>query len=61
MPLLFYVYILDRFLVIGAQRDAWGPGFAGSTVGTSVLIELARSISEMVKNGKFQAVADAGL
>lgn len=49
--------ILDRFLVIGAQRDAWGPGFAASTVGTSVLLELARSISEMVENGKFQVAA----
>lgn len=41
--------IVDRFLVIGAQRDAWGPGFATATVGTGVLLELARSISEMVK------------
>ena len=39
-------------MVIGAQRDAWGPGFAASTVGTSALVELARSISDMVKNGK---------
>ncbi|MEQ2175050.1 hypothetical protein GOODEAATRI_014251 [Goodea atripinnis] len=37
----------DRYVVIGAQRDAWGPGFASSTVGTSVLVELARSISDM--------------
>ncbi|XP_029686613.1 transferrin receptor 1a isoform X1 [Takifugu rubripes] len=41
----------DRYLVIGAQRDAWGPGFATATVGTSVLLELARSISEMTKEG----------
>ncbi|XP_045908240.1 transferrin receptor protein 1-like [Micropterus dolomieu] len=40
----------DRYVIIGAQRDAWGPGFAASTVGTSILVELARSISEMVKN-----------
>ncbi|XP_074545279.1 transferrin receptor protein 1-like [Halichoeres trimaculatus] len=44
----------DRYVVIGAQRDAWGPGFAVSTVGTSVLMELARSISEMVKNDGFK-------
>ncbi|KAK1879251.1 Transferrin receptor protein 1 [Dissostichus eleginoides] len=44
----------DRYVVIGAQRDAWGPGFAASTVGTSVLVELARSISDMVKNGGFK-------
>ncbi|XP_072297218.1 transferrin receptor protein 1-like [Eucyclogobius newberryi] len=43
----------DRYVVIGAQRDAWGPGFAKATVGTSVLLEMARSISEM-KNGGFK-------
>lgn len=41
----------DRYVVIGAQRDAWGPGFAKSTVGTSVLLEMARAISEMKKGG----------
>lgn len=50
--------IVDRYLIIGAQRDAWGPGFAASTVGTSVLVELARSISDMVKNGKSQVASD---
>uniref|UniRef100_A0A4W6C065 Transferrin receptor protein 1 n=1 Tax=Lates calcarifer TaxID=8187 RepID=A0A4W6C065_LATCA len=44
----------DQYVVIGAQRDAWGPGFATSTVGTSVLVELARSISDMVKNDGFK-------
>ncbi|KAM9322781.1 transferrin receptor protein 1-like [Pholidichthys leucotaenia] len=44
----------DRYVVIGAQRDAWGPGFAASTVGTSVLVELARSISDMVKHNQFR-------
>lgn len=37
-------------MVIGAQRDAWGPGFAKSTVGTSLLLELARVITEMRKS-----------
>ncbi|XP_013869286.1 transferrin receptor protein 1 [Austrofundulus limnaeus] len=44
----------DRYVVLGAQRDSWGPGFASSTVGTSVLVELARSISDMVKNDGFK-------
>ncbi|KAE8291258.1 Transferrin receptor protein 1 [Larimichthys crocea] len=44
----------DRYVVIGAQRDAWGSGFAASTVGTSVLVELARSMSDMVKNNGFK-------
>ncbi|KAJ0059133.1 hypothetical protein NL108_008559 [Boleophthalmus pectinirostris] len=41
----------DRYVVIGAQRDAWGPGFAKATVGTSVLLEMARAISEMQNSG----------
>ncbi|KAK6302288.1 hypothetical protein J4Q44_G00266430 [Coregonus suidteri] len=44
----------DRYVVMGAQRDAWGPGFASSTVGTCVLVELARAISDMVKNDGFK-------
>ncbi|XP_061588958.1 transferrin receptor protein 1-like [Cololabis saira] len=44
----------DRYVIVGAQRDSWGPGFAASTVGTSVLVELARSISDMVKNDGFK-------
>lgn len=43
---------VDRYVVIGAQRDAWGPGYARSTVGTALLAELARVISEMVRQGK---------
>ncbi|XP_061696212.1 transferrin receptor 1a isoform X2 [Syngnathoides biaculeatus] len=44
----------DRYLVLGAQRDAWGPGFASSTVGTGVLLEMARSISDMLKKDGFK-------
>ncbi|KAL2085254.1 hypothetical protein ACEWY4_018574 [Coilia grayii] len=39
----------DRYVVIGAQRDSWGPGYAKSTVGTTLLVELARAVSEMVQ------------
>ncbi|XP_048845231.1 transferrin receptor protein 1-like [Brienomyrus brachyistius] len=44
----------DRYVVIGAQRDSWGPGFAKATVGTSIMMELARAISEMVANDRFK-------
>ncbi|KAK9979830.1 hypothetical protein ABG768_013239 [Culter alburnus] len=44
----------DQYMVIGAQRDAWGPGFARSTVGTSLLVELARTITDMIKNDGFK-------
>ncbi|KAF3813958.1 hypothetical protein GH733_017990 [Mirounga leonina] len=41
----------DHYVVIGAQRDAWGPGAAKSAVGTAILLELARTFSSMVSNG----------
>ncbi|KAK1790747.1 hypothetical protein P4O66_014610 [Electrophorus voltai] len=44
----------DRFVVIGAQRDAWGPGYAKSTVGTSLLVELARTFTEMINKDGFK-------
>ncbi|XP_053083462.1 transferrin receptor protein 1 isoform X2 [Pangasianodon hypophthalmus] len=44
----------DRYVVIGAQRDAWGSGFAKSTVGTSLLIELARVINSMIHEDGFR-------
>ena len=44
-------------MVIGAQRDAWGPGAAKSAVGTAILLELVRTFSSMVSNGKVRAWA----
>ncbi|XP_006896525.1 PREDICTED: transferrin receptor protein 2 [Elephantulus edwardii] len=41
----------DHYVVIGAQRDAWGPGAAKSAVGTAILLELVRTVSSMVSNG----------
>ncbi|KAG2468425.1 TFR2 protein, partial [Polypterus senegalus] len=41
----------DQYIIIGAQRDAWGPGAAKSGVGTAILLQLARSFSSMVQNG----------
>ncbi|XP_008394689.1 transferrin receptor 1b [Poecilia reticulata] len=44
----------DRYVVLGAQRDAWGRGYTKATVGTSVLIELAKAFQEMVKKDNFR-------
>lgn len=41
----------DRAVVLGAQRDAWGKGYTKATVGTSVLMQLARVVREMVEKG----------
>ncbi|XP_058425105.1 transferrin receptor protein 2 isoform X2 [Diceros bicornis minor] len=37
----------DHYVVVGAQRDAWGPGAAKSAVGTAILLELVRTFSSM--------------
>uniref|UniRef100_A0A8C9ULE8 Transferrin receptor protein 1 n=1 Tax=Spermophilus dauricus TaxID=99837 RepID=A0A8C9ULE8_SPEDA len=44
----------DRYIVVGAQRDSWGPGAAKSSVGTALLLELARTFSDMVLKGGFK-------
>ncbi|XP_069473600.1 transferrin receptor protein 1 [Ambystoma mexicanum] len=41
----------DRFVVIGAQRDALGMGAAKSGVGTSILLQLANAITSLKKGG----------
>ncbi|NXQ34309.1 TFR1 protein, partial [Alaudala cheleensis] len=44
----------DRYVVLGAQRDSWGPGAAKAGVGTAILLELAYVISDMVKNDDYR-------
>lgn len=44
----------DRCVVLGAQRDAWGRGYTKATVGTSVLMELAKAFHEMVEEDEFR-------
>lgn len=41
----------DRYVVIGAQRDSLSSGYAKSTVGTTLLLELARVFTELKKDG----------
>lgn len=41
----------DHYVVLGAQRDAWVNGYARAAVGTSVLMELAKAVHEMVEEG----------
>ncbi|XP_071000937.1 transferrin receptor protein 2-like, partial [Oncorhynchus clarkii lewisi] len=40
-----------QYIIMGAQRDAWGPGAVKAGVGTAILLELARTFSNMVQNG----------
>ncbi|KAM8953088.1 transferrin receptor protein 1 [Pelodytes ibericus] len=44
----------ERYVIVGAQRDAWGPGVAKAAVGSSILLGLAQMMSDMVKNEGFK-------
>jgi len=41
----------DEIVIIGAHRDAWGPGAADNVSGTTSVLEAARSISDLVRSG----------
>ena len=41
----------DEVIVIGAHRDAWGAGSADNVSGTVSVLEAARAVSELVKQG----------
>ncbi|XP_043082455.1 transferrin receptor 1b [Puntigrus tetrazona] len=41
----------DRYVMIGAQRDSLSLGYAKATVGTTLLLELARVFAELKKDG----------
>ncbi len=42
----------DEIVMIGAHRDAWGPGAADNVSGTVSVLEAARAIAEQTKAGK---------
>lgn len=44
----------DRYIVIGAQRDAWGPGTVKAGVGTALLLKLASVLSELVQKDGYK-------
>ncbi|XP_051841481.1 transferrin receptor protein 1 [Antechinus flavipes] len=44
----------DRYVVVGAQRDAWGPGAAKSLVGTSLLLGIANAYSDLVSKDGYK-------
>ncbi|XP_018417075.1 PREDICTED: transferrin receptor protein 1 [Nanorana parkeri] len=44
----------DRYVVVGAQRDSWSTGVAKSVVGSSILLEVARVITQMVKEDQYK-------
>ncbi|XP_030071924.1 transferrin receptor protein 1 [Microcaecilia unicolor] len=44
----------EHYVVIGAQRDAWGAGAAKSGVGSSMLLKLAQVLSDMVKKDGYK-------
>ncbi len=41
----------DEFVIIGAHRDAWGPGAADNVSGTTSVLEAARAVMDQVRAG----------
>ncbi|XP_028396937.1 glutamate carboxypeptidase 2-like [Dendronephthya gigantea] len=41
----------DRWVLIGNHRDAWGFGAVDASSGTSVMMEISRGVSELLKKG----------
>jgi N-acetylated-alpha-linked acidic dipeptidase len=41
----------DELVIIGAHRDAWGPGAADNVSGTASVLEAARAVIEQVRAG----------
>jgi len=41
----------EELVVIGAHRDAWGPGAVDNVSGTTSVLEAARAIGELVRGG----------
>jgi N-acetylated-alpha-linked acidic dipeptidase len=42
----------DELVIIGAHRDAWGPGAADNVSGTVSVLEAARAVAELTKTGR---------
>lgn len=42
----------EEMVIMGAHRDAWGPGAADNVSGTTSVLEAARAVAELVKQGK---------
>ena len=41
----------DEWIVVGAHRDAWGPGAADNVSGTVVVLEAARALAQLAREG----------
>lgn len=41
----------NELVIMGAHRDAWGPGAADNVSGTTSVLEAARTVAELVKSG----------
>ncbi len=41
----------DEWVIVGAHRDAWGPGAADNVSGTVTVLEVARAFAELARQG----------
>ena len=50
--ILIKFYIADKFVIIGAHTDSWTKGGVDHATGYSVIWELARGFSALVRDGR---------
>ena len=43
---------LDRLVILGNHRDSWNFGAADATSGSAALMEISRSLGDLLKRGK---------
>lgn len=51
--IVYFTMHIDRQVILGNHRDAWTFGAVDPNSGTAVLMELARSLSELRTNCKY--------
>lgn len=45
-------FFIDRYVIIGNHRDAWGLGSIDPTSGTATMLEISRVFGQLRKEGK---------
>ena len=51
MIMMVFLFLLDRYVLLGNHRDAWVFGAIDPTSGTSVMMEVSRAFGKLVSQG----------
>lgn len=50
---MMYLCVLDRYVIIGNHRDAWGYGAMDPSSGTACMMEISHVFGSLMKDGQF--------